>query len=375
MLHALAAAAWLPAAPGRQLMWCGARQLRSGSSAWLPLRPRLCSSPQMQAGGAREAHTGSAASSVDALVDELSEVVATHARSPLPLGELHRSLQTLTAKAAATLESAAAEPGAAPPPSPPPPPVSVSAKLTVAELKAALKARDLPTSGLKAELLARLAAAAPTPSPQLAGDVSSAASASEGGRDRDGDRDRDRGPLLSRSEAEDLSSEDPALASVLRSLARTYRGQGPQTGIFTDGSCSPNPGPGGWGVVAVRDGEVLWSNKRHVREETTNNRMEMSAIIHALREVGDDGGPHVIYSDSQLCVKTLNEWAHGWSANGWTKKSSGEIKNLDLVREAYTLAQQRPLVRFEWIKAHAGWHWNEHADRLASAWMRGGAGR
>ena len=146
MLHALAAAAWLPAAPGRQLMWCGARQLRSGSSAWLPLRPRLCSSPQMQAGGAREAHTGSAASSVDALVDELSEVVATHARSPLPMGELHRSLQTLTAKAAATLESAAAEPGAAPPPSPPPPPVSVSAKLTVAELKAALKARELPTS-------------------------------------------------------------------------------------------------------------------------------------------------------------------------------------------------------------------------------------
>ena len=106
MLHALAAAAWLPAAPGRQAMWCGARQLRLGSA--LPLRPRLCSSPQMQASGAREAHTGSAASaSVDALVDELSEVVATHARSPLALGELHRSLQTLTAKAAEALKGKA----------------------------------------------------------------------------------------------------------------------------------------------------------------------------------------------------------------------------------------------------------------------------
>ena len=98
----------------------------------------------MQASGAREVHTGSAESaSVDALVDELSEIVAKHARSPLPLGEVHRSLQALTAKAAATLE-----PGAEPPPSPPPP-VSVSAKLTVAELKAELKARGLPTSGLK----------------------------------------------------------------------------------------------------------------------------------------------------------------------------------------------------------------------------------
>ena len=148
MLHALAAAAWVPAAPGKQALWCGARQLRSGT-AWLPLRPRLCPSPHMQAGSAREASTvgGAAAASVDALVDELSEVVATHARSPLTPGELHRSLQTLTAKAAATLEypAAAEYPGGAPPS----PSASVTARRTVAELKAELKARGLPTSGLK----------------------------------------------------------------------------------------------------------------------------------------------------------------------------------------------------------------------------------
>ena len=139
MLHALAVAAWVPAAPGKQALWYGARQLRS-CAASLPLRPRLCPSPHMQAGSAREARTGSAAAaSVDALVDELSEVVATHARSPLTPSELHRSLQTLTAKAAATLESDGAAPRSA----------SVAARRTVAELKSELKARGLPTSGLK----------------------------------------------------------------------------------------------------------------------------------------------------------------------------------------------------------------------------------
>ena len=140
MLHALTVAAWVPAAAGKQALWCGARQLRSGT-AWLPLRPRLCPSPHMQAGSAREASTvgGAAAASVDALVDELSEVVATHAHSPLTPGELHRSLQTITAKAAATLESGGAPPRSA----------SMAARRTVAELKAELKACGLPTSGLK----------------------------------------------------------------------------------------------------------------------------------------------------------------------------------------------------------------------------------
>ena len=76
---------------------------------------------------------------------------------------------------------------------------------------------------------------------------------------------------------------------MARSLASKLKGQGPQTGIFTDGSCNPNPGPGGWGVVAVRDGKVLWSGRDHVPEATTNNRMELSAVIYALRKVGSTG--------------------------------------------------------------------------------------
>ena len=75
-----------------------------------------------------------------------------------------------------------------------------------------------------------------------------------------------------------------------------------------------------------------------------------------------------IYSDSQLCVKTVNEWAAGWEKRGW-KRKTGPIKNLDLVRELWALAQARPGVKFKWIKAHDGSRWNEYADALASTYM------
>ncbi|MCB0310097.1 MAG: hypothetical protein KDD42_02605, partial [Bdellovibrionales bacterium] len=76
-----------------------------------------------------------------------------------------------------------------------------------------------------------------------------------------------------------------------------------------------------------------------------------------------------IYSDSELCVKTLNEWAGGWERNGWRRKS-GPIKNLELVQELWALFKARPQARVKWIKAHNGWLWNEYADSLASAWSR-----
>jgi ribonuclease HI len=76
-----------------------------------------------------------------------------------------------------------------------------------------------------------------------------------------------------------------------------------------------------------------------------------------------------VYSDSDLCVKTINEWAAGWEARGW-KRKSGPIKNLELVQELYALKQERPGVTLQWIKAHDGSRWNEYADALATAWMR-----
>jgi len=152
---------------------------------------------------------------------------------------------------------------------------------------------------------------------------------------------------------------------VARILER-YSG-GPQTGVFTDGSCSGNPGPGGWGVVYVMDGRILAQEYGH-DPETTNNRMEFTAMIRALEMLGPEE-PMDVYTDSQLVVNTLTQWAAGWKRNGW-KRRDGEVKNLDLVQEAYELFLQRPHVRIQWIRAHDGSLWNEYADSLATAYLR-----
>ncbi len=137
---------------------------------------------------------------------------------------------------------------------------------------------------------------------------------------------------------------------------------GPETGIFTDGSCDPNPGPGGWGWVWVENGEIL--DQGHGRDPgTTNNRMELTALIEAYKRLPDDR-ELVVYSDSQLCVNTINEWAPGWERRGW-KRKGGPIKNLDLVQELYALAREKRLVELRWIPAHEGARWNEYADALA----------
>ena len=142
---------------------------------------------------------------------------------------------------------------------------------------------------------------------------------------------------------------------------------GPQTGVFTDGSCSGNPGPGGWGVVYVMDGRILAQEYGH-EPATTNNRMEFTAMIHGLRMLGPEEEMDV-YTDSQLVVNTLTQWAAGWERNGWRRRD-GEVKNLDLVREAYELAKERPRARIRWIKAHDGSLWNEYADALSTAYAR-----
>ena len=143
---------------------------------------------------------------------------------------------------------------------------------------------------------------------------------------------------------------------------------GPQTGVFTDGGSSPNPGPGGWGVVYVIDGEIKDERFGH-DPDTTNNRMELTALIHAMELLPLDS-EITVYSDSDLCVKTINVWAPGWRAKGW-KKKSGPIKNLVLVKKLLELFEEREGVKLQWIKAHDGSRWNEYADALATAWMRG----
>jgi ribonuclease HI len=158
-------------------------------------------------------------------------------------------------------------------------------------------------------------------------------------------------------------SRDLTLAEVLATFT-----EGPQTGVFTDGSSEGNPGPGGWGAVLVVDGQVVtqdYGSDPH----TTNNRMELTAMIAGLKMVPPETATDV-YTDSELIVNTLTKWASGWKARGWTKKSSGPIANLELVKEAYALVQAKPQASIRWIKAHSGYRWNEYADSLATAYRR-----
>ena len=159
-----------------------------------------------------------------------------------------------------------------------------------------------------------------------------------------------------------LREENLTRADVLAK----YRG-GPGSGVFTDGSAVPNPGPGGWGVVWVEDHNIR--SERHGHDpDTTNNRMELTALIEAFKILPEDAATDVL-TDSRLCVDTITKWAPGWERKGW-KRKGGPIKNLELVQELLTRYRAHPNCRLVWIAAHSGHCWNEYADSLATAWMR-----
>ena len=142
---------------------------------------------------------------------------------------------------------------------------------------------------------------------------------------------------------------------------------GPTTGIFTDGSCSGNPGPGGWGVVMVLNNEIIIQKHGH-NEYTTNNQMELTALREGL--LFEDNLKEIdAFTDSQLLVNTFNSWASEWERMGWRRKS-GPIKNLELVKEIFYLIKERKNFTLNWIPAHSGYKWNEYADSLSTAYLR-----
>ena len=154
---------------------------------------------------------------------------------------------------------------------------------------------------------------------------------------------------------------------LTREQVRERYTAGPTSGIFTDGSCSGNPGPGGWGAVRVSGGEIVTERYGH-DPHTTNNRMELTALCEGLAMLDPDEEADV-YSDSRLAVDTVTRWARGWERRGWRRKD-GPVKNLDLVQRAYQLAAERRGARIRWIRAHDGSLWNEYADALATAYLR-----
>ena len=131
--------------------------------------------------------------------------------------------------------------------------------------------------------------------------------------------------------------------------------------LWTDGSASPNPGPGGFAVLEVKNGEAVPVALGR-EKDTTNIRMEGSAMIAGIKYAGEEGGE--IHSDSEFWINVLTKWASGWEAKGW-KKTKGEIKNLDLVKELYGLYTKYP-VKLVWEKGHDGIEFNELADKWAN---------
>lgn len=138
----------------------------------------------------------------------------------------------------------------------------------------------------------------------------------------------------------------------------------------TDGACSGNPGPGGWGVLleAKRDGAVLKTRELKGGEaQTTNNRMELLAAIMAL-ETLERPSSITIVTDSAYVKNGVTSWIHGWKRNGWKTASKKPVKNVDLW-ERLDAAQSRHDVHWKWIKGHAGHDENERADELAREGM------
>ena len=131
--------------------------------------------------------------------------------------------------------------------------------------------------------------------------------------------------------------------------------------IFTDGACSGNPGPGGWGAI-VRRGDIdteLCGGEL----ATTNNRMEMMAVIAALESLSPPIAARV-YTDSQYVQKGISEWIHGWKRRGWQTADKKPVKNVDLWKRMDALASASK-IEWRWVKGHAGHVENERADSLA----------
>ncbi len=132
--------------------------------------------------------------------------------------------------------------------------------------------------------------------------------------------------------------------------------------IFTDGACKGNPGIGGWGALLVAGAhkKELFGGER----DTTNNRMELRAVIEALNALTRPCEV-VVHTDSQYVQKGISEWIHGWKARGWKTAAKEPVKNVDLW-QALDAAQARHQIQWRWVKGHAGHAGNEAADALAN---------
>ena len=140
---------------------------------------------------------------------------------------------------------------------------------------------------------------------------------------------------------------------------------------YTDGACSGNPGPGGWGVLLrAMNGEDILKERELSggAAETTNNQMELMAAIMAL-ETLERASQVTVVTDSAYVKNGVTGWIHGWKRNGWRTSNKKPVKNVELWQRL-DAAQARHSVTWEWVKGHAGHPENEKADELARAGMK-----
>ena len=154
--------------------------------------------------------------------------------------------------------------------------------------------------------------------------------------------------MMSRKDAKNDDSGDSAVPTVE---------------LFTDGACSGNPGPGGWAFLLrhPRSGKAV--ERSGGEPETTNNRMELTAVIEGLSSLTRRSVVE-LHSDSQYVLKGLNEWMPGWKRKGWRTASKQPVKNVDLWKRLDELKDGHE-INFHWVKGHAGHPENERVDELA----------
>jgi ribonuclease HI len=145
--------------------------------------------------------------------------------------------------------------------------------------------------------------------------------------------------------------------------------------IYTDGGCSGNPGPGGWAYVIVGEsaggeGGPILAEKWGAEPLTTNNRMELMAVISALESLsGPDPGTLTVYTDSQYVQKGITQWIHSWKRNNWRGSGKSPVKNQDLWQRLDALTGCRRIV-WAWVRGHAGNPLNERCDRMTQDAIR-----
>jgi ribonuclease HI len=148
--------------------------------------------------------------------------------------------------------------------------------------------------------------------------------------------------------------------------------------VFADGACSGNPGPGGWGVIIVTPDGLVTELGGH-ESDTTNNKMELTAVGKALRHLERTPGPILIYTDSTYVIQGITQWVYGWSQRGWRTASGGEVANVAYWKRLMALLAQRKqdfpreaaTVEWRYVRGHSGVPGNDRVDEIAVAFSKG----